>query len=107
MFGLGLKPKWRSRLRRTCGAGPRTLFLPCVLLPPSAMADDAAAVVAVEKEKLRVWCEEQGIETTGDLAFWFTSFDEALQQAGRAVASAWLDARAVTARGISALVRDL
>ena len=27
VFGLGLKPKWRSRLLRTCGAGPRVLFL--------------------------------------------------------------------------------
>ena len=44
---------------------------------------------AVEQEKLHTWCARVGIESASDLAFWFTSYDQALHEAGRAVADGW------------------
>ena len=70
-------------------------------------ASAAVSVADVEAEKLRTWCADAGVENSSDLAFYFTSFDEALEQAGRVVAAAWLDARSDTNRGLSALVRNL
>ena len=52
------------------------------------MADENARR-AVEQEKLNTWCSRVGIESASDLAFWFTSYDQALQEAGRAVADGW------------------
>ena len=71
------------------------------------MAGEASSLAEVEKEKLRAWCQSTGVENASDLAFYFTSFDQALEQAGRVVASAWLDARADTSRGLPVLVRSL
>ena len=71
------------------------------------MAGEASSLAEVEKEKLRTWCQSTGVENASDLAFYFTSFDQALEQAGRVVASAWLDARADTSRGLPVLVRSL
>ena len=36
---------------------------------------------AVEQEKLHTWCARVGIESASDLAFWFTSYDQALHEA--------------------------
>ena len=47
---------------------------------------DANARRAVEQEKLNTWCARMGIQSASDLAFWFTSYEEALREAGRAVA---------------------
>ena len=43
----------------------------------------AAAVAEQEALKVQAWLTENGIESTADFAFWFTSFEEALQEAGR------------------------
>lgn len=58
-----------------------------------AMDDEAAAIRRVEADKVAVWCREQGIANSSDLAFFFLTFDEALQPAGRAVADAWQSRR--------------
>ena len=71
------------------------------------MASDASYIAEVEAEKLRSWCAAAGVESASDLAFYFTLFDEALAQAGRVVAAAWLDARADSTRGLADLVRNL
>ena len=123
---LWLKPKWGVAPRtwaagsdyfflmeesppRTCGAGPWKSFCGCPVPPLLlwAMAGEASSLAEVEKEKLRTWCQSTGVENASDLAFYFTSFDQALEQAGRVVASAWLDARADTSRGLPVLVRSL
>ena len=38
---------------------------------------------AVEQERFNVWCSAAGIETPSDLAPYFTSYEEALKEAGR------------------------
>ena len=70
------------------------------------MADENARR-AVEQEKLNTWCSRVGIESASDLAFWFTSYDQALQEAGRAVADGWDLARRESEPGMAALVRNL
>ena len=62
---------------------------------------------AVEQERLNTWCARVGIESASDLAFWFTSYDQALHEAGRAVADGWALARREREPGMAALVRNL
>eukprot|EP00435_Cladocopium_sp_Y103_P053646 s166_g17.t1 len=71
------------------------------------MAHRDPAILAAEQAKVERWCSQQGIETTADLAFFFTSEAEALQEAGRAVCEAWAAARSSSERGIAGLVRGL
>ena len=47
------------------------------------------------------WCAAQGVERPSDLAFMFTHYDEALHEAGRAVADAWQLARSGSAAGLA------
>ena len=68
---------------------------------------DANARRAVEQEKLNTWCARMGIQSSSDLAFWFTSYEEALREAGRAVADGWDPARRESEPGMAALVRHL
>ena len=68
---------------------------------------DANARRAVEREKLNTWCAQVGIESASDLAFWFTSYDQALREAGRAVADGWDLARRESEPGMAALVRNI
>ena len=68
---------------------------------------DANARRAVEQEKLNTWCARMGIQSASDLAFWFTSYEEALREAGRAVADGWDLARRESEPGMAALVRHL
>ena len=67
----------------------------------------AAAVAEQEALKVQTWLMENGIESTADFAFWFTNFEEALQEAGRAVANAWEIARKTSEPGIAGLVRRI
>ena len=67
----------------------------------------AAAVAEQEALKVQAWLTENGIESTADFAFWFTSFEEALQEAGRAVENAWEIARKTSEPGIAGLVRRI
>ena len=53
------------------------------------------------------WCLSQGIVSQSDLAYFFESYEEALAEAGEAVAQAWLSARAETQRGHAGLLLDL
>ena len=62
---------------------------------------------AVEQERLNTWCVAAGIESASDLAFYFVSYDEALREAGRAVADGWELARRESEPGMAALVRNL
>lgn len=47
------------------------------------------------------------MESSSDLAFYFVSFDEALAEAGRAVARSWQVARKSSEQGVAGLVRSL
>ena len=74
------------------------------------MADEAALIRAEEEARVAPWCRQQGVANEMDLAFFYLTFDEALRNAGRAVANAWQQARnrssvglAVTARPVMAL----
>ena len=67
----------------------------------------AAAVAEQEALKVQTWLMENGIESTADFAFWFTNYEEALQEAGRAVANAWEIARKTSEPGIAGLVRRI
>ena len=51
------------------------------------------------------WMQQVGAESLGDLAFYFSSFQEALDNAGRAVADAWLSARQNVQVGLAGQVR--
>ena len=51
--------------------------------------------------------QQVGAESLGDLAFYFSSFQEALDNAGRAVADAWLSARQNVQVGLAGQVRAL
>ena len=53
------------------------------------------------------WCAVQGIESVGDLAFFFTSYDEAREEAGEAVAQAWLSAQTEASGSAKGLLLDL
>ena len=53
------------------------------------------------------WMQQVGAESLGDLAFYFSSFHEALDNAGRAVADAWLSARQNVQVGLAGQVRAL
>ena len=66
-------------------------------LPP----DQQAAVAAAEALRVDEWCAAQGVERPSDLAFMFTHYDEALHEAGRAVADAWQLARSGSAAGLA------
>ena len=76
----------------------------------SLMAMDAPRDVAqahAEAVKVETWCRKEGIKTSAELAFYFTSFDEALSEAGRAVARSWQVARQSSEQGVAGLVRGL
>ena len=66
-----------------------------------------AAQAHAEAVKVETWCRKEGIKTSADLAFYFTSFDEALSEAGRAVARSWQVARQSSEQGVAGLVRGL
>lgn len=40
-------------------------------------------------EKVSRWCSEQALQTTAESGFFFVTYEEALKDAGRAVADAW------------------
>ena len=69
-----------------------------------AMSDE---IVAVEAQRVETWLQRNGLTSLSDFAFWFTDFDEALSEAGRAVANAWRQARENSTLGIAGLVRQL
>ena len=64
-------------------------------------ADQQAAVAAAEALAVDIWCAAQGVERPSDLAFMFTHYDEALREAGRAVADAWQLARSGSTAGLA------
>ena len=66
-----------------------------------------AAQAHAEAVRVETWCRKEGIKTSADLAFYFTSFDEALSEAGRAVARSWQVARQSSEQGVAGLVRGL
>ena len=99
-FQLGAQAKKECRSIRISAADSSNFLL------ARAMADENARRT-VEQEKLNTWCSRVGIESASDLAFWFTSYDQALQEAGRAVADGWDLARRESEPGMAALVRNL
>jgi len=66
-----------------------------------------AAQAHREALKVEDWCKKSGIQSTSDLAFYFVSFEGALNEAGRAVAKAWQVARQSFGLGLQVLVRQL
>ena len=99
-FSLRLKPK------RSVAPCESESLIRRILFCARAMAD-ANARRAVEQEKLNSWCARMGIQSASDLAFWFTSYEEALREAGRAVADGWDLARREGEPGMAAPVRHL
>ena len=69
--------------------------------------DQVMAMAAAQQRKVDAWCKEQGIESTSDLAFIFTSYEEALREAGRAVADAWSAARVSVQSGLAVPARQV
>ena len=53
------------------------------------------------------WMQQVGAESLSDLAFYFSTFQEALDSAGRAVADAWLAARRSVQGGLASQVRAI
>ncbi len=51
------------------------------------------ALELVEARRVSGWRQQHHLENEGDFAFYFLDYDQALNQAGRAVAHAWLEAR--------------
>ena len=51
------------------------------------------ALELVEANRVRGWRQQNRLEDDGDFAFYFLDYDQAVNQAGRAVAHAWLEAR--------------
>ena len=76
-------------------------------LPWVAMQFQDPAQLEASERKVNRWCAEQGIITTADLGFFFLSYEEALEDAGRAVADAWRAARADSSLGLAVMVRQL
>ena len=66
-----------------------------------------AAQAHAEAVKVETWCRNEGIKTSAELAFYFTTFEEALSEAGRAVARSWQVARQSSEQGVAGLVRGL
>ena len=66
-----------------------------------------AAQAHAEAIKVETWCRKEGIKTSAELAFYFTTFEEALSEAGRAVARSWQVARQSSEQGVAGLVRGL
>eukprot|EP00435_Cladocopium_sp_Y103_P000656 s1038_g1.t1 len=58
---------------------------------------------------LAIWLQPraQGVANSTDLAFFFLTFDEALQEAGRAVADAWQSARSNSSVGLVVAARQV
>eukprot|EP00435_Cladocopium_sp_Y103_P016543 s1341_g4.t1 len=71
-----------------------------------ATAVDAGGLVNLGDTGLE-WCAVQGIESVGDLAFFFTSYDEARAEAEEAVAQAWLSAQTEASGSAKGLLLDL
>ena len=61
----------------------------------------------ISMSNIDAWCLSQGIVSQSDLAYFFESYEEALAEAGEAVAQAWLSARTETQRGHAGLLLDL
>ena len=58
------------------------------------------AVQMVEEDRVRTWRRQHRLEDEGDFAFYFIDYDQALTNAGRAVAHAWLEARHASMGGM-------
>ena len=69
--------------------------------------DESLAIAAAEAAKVDEWCAVQGVESPTDLAFMFACFEEALAEAGRAVANAWQLARDGSRAGLALGARRL
>ena len=53
------------------------------------------------------WCAVQGIEAVGDLAYFFTTYEEARQEVGEAFSQAWLSAQTEASGSCKGLLLDL
>ena len=53
------------------------------------------------------WCAVQGFESVSDLAYFFATYEEARQEAGEAVAQAWLSAQTEAFGSCKGLLLDL
>ena len=62
---------------------------------------DLQRILEIESEKLDRWCKDNGVESSTDLAFYFLTYQEALDAAGRVVADAWARARSEAAPGLA------
>ena len=52
-----------------------------------------SAIEAIEESRVREWRHRHSMQDDNDFAFAFLDYDQALTQAGRAIAHAWLEAR--------------
>ena len=72
-----------------------------------ATPEEVAIQRQVEQDKVIAWSLQNGIKNSSDLAFFFLCYDEALQEAGRAVADAWQAARADSTQGLAVAARQV
>eukprot|EP00435_Cladocopium_sp_Y103_P007544 s3825_g2.t1 len=72
-----------------------------------ATPEEVAIQRQVEQDKVIAWSLQNGIKNGSDLAFFFLHYDEALQEAGRAVADAWQAARADSTQGLAVAARQV
>ena len=72
----------------------------CAVCAVCTMAD-LQRILEIESDKLDRWCKDNGVESSTDLAFYFLTYQEALDAAGRVVADAWARARSEAAPGLA------
>ena len=101
-YAILIKPKWPGRPPNQAGSDWLSL-----LFPFSQAMSGSEALARQDAVKVEKWCAEQGVEKPADLAFFFLSYEEALNDAGRAVADAWKAVRATSTIGLASLARGL
>ena len=86
---LGLAALWLSP-----GVTWRSNGVSCMDAPSSSSGwSPHVALQMVEEDRVKTWRQQHQLSDDGDFAFDFLDYDQALTQAGRAVAHAWLEAR--------------
>ena len=103
---FGSRPKWTCKVQHKGFVFFSRCLLVILRVPPylPCLVMDAprdAAQAHAEAVKVETWCRKEGIKTSAELAFYFTTFEEALGEAGRAVARSWQVARQSSEQGVA------
>ena len=95
----------RQELTPVCGGVPRVTGRVVCALVVLVLAHFLQ--LQLGEAFMDAFMRDAGLETRGELAFYFNSRQEAEQEAGLVVADAWAAARAECRRGLGVKVRDL